>query len=124
MSTKKSGWDNALVASALTRAAMLRTIRTEAGIEHKVVHDAAKDLDVQSTKMGTAYSIGWPDRLFFIPGGRPLMIEFKRPGGKVSARQAHIHAELRKAGYAVSIHDDVDDALSDIASRIPKRLRK
>ena len=103
---------------------MNRTIRTEAGIEHKVVHDAAEKLGIQSTKMGTTFSIGWPDRLFFIPGGRIHMIEFKKPGGKVTVRQAFIHAELRKAGYTVSVHTDVDEALADIAARTPKRFRK
>ena len=92
--------------------------RLESSIERKVVYAAAHDLGVYSAKMGTNVSTGWPDRMFFIPGGRPLFIEFKRPGGKVSPKQQYIHERLRGWGYKVEVHDSTDDALSSICREV------
>lgn len=93
----------------------------EAEIERYVVHYAAERFGVYSTKMGTEYSTGWPDRLFFIPGGKPLMIEFKQPGGKVTEKQKYMHAKLKKSGYVVEVHDDVTEALRSIERSIKKK---
>lgn len=91
----------------------MSTVR-ETAIERAVVHKAAKELGVFSTKMGTTGSTGWPDRIFFIPGGRPLMIEFKRPGGKMTEKQKWVHERLRWLGYDVEVHDDTTKALQTI----------
>jgi VRR-NUC domain. len=71
---------------------------------------------------------GIPDRLVLLPG-RPLFIEFKRPGGKPTPLQLHVHEKLRKLGYAVEVHDDADEALRSCtrhveAARIPKNSSK
>ena len=46
---------------------------------------------------------GLPDRLFLIPGGRVWLVEFKAPDGRVSKRQAVVHAHLRALGFPVSV---------------------
>lgn len=89
----------------------------EADIERRVVNVVKEKFGIDSVKMGTTTSTGWPDRLFFIPGGRPLMIEFKKPGGKLSQKQKHIHARLTTAGYDVEVHDDFFVALGSISNR-------
>ena len=77
-------------------------------------------------KLNVHGQTGWPDRLFLIPGGRPLFIEFKRPGGKgvLSPKQIHIHSILRAAGYQVEIHDNVIFALHDIEKALEASRRK
>lgn len=69
-------------------------------------------LGVISKKMKAAGENGWPDRQFFIPGGQPLFIEFKRPGdGVLSSGQRVIIRRLRYYGYQVEVCDTVEDAI-------------
>jgi hypothetical protein len=48
--------------------------RDEADIENWVVEEALKRYGVPSLKLNTQGNTGWPDRAFWIPGGRPLLI--------------------------------------------------
>lgn len=51
-----------------------------------------------------------PDRIFWIPGGKPLLIEFKRPGGKPTVLQAETILRLKNLGYEVHVIDSVEEA--------------
>lgn len=67
---------------------------------------------------------GYPDDEFYIPGGRPLLIEFKRPGREATPLQRERIKELRSLGYRVLVIDDPDAARSAIlaaveAARLP-----
>lgn len=47
---------------------------------------------------------GVPDRIFFTPGGKPLVVEFKRKGKKPHKLQPLYLAKLKADGYrAVSV---------------------
>ena len=100
----------------------------ELPIEKWVVDEAAKR-GVQSLKLGHRYDTGWPDRIFWIPGGRPLMIEFKRPGEFLEPKQEYLCGVLRTLGYEVEIHDNRERALAaifhalDAARRSDKRRK-
>jgi hypothetical protein len=50
---------------------------------------------------------GWPDRLFFGPDGRSLMVEFKRPGEKLRPQQRATHRRLFGLGHPVIVVDSV-----------------
>ncbi len=52
---------------------------------------------------GPGIQAGWPDVLFLIPGGRPLFIEFKKPGAVPTAKQRIKLAILEDAGYDVAV---------------------
>ena len=52
-------------------------------------------------------SSGLPDFIVWIPGGRPLLIEFKREGGVPTTLQTATHTQLRALGYDVHVIDDV-----------------
>lgn len=54
---------------------------------------------------GTA---GVPDRIVFLPGGRVLFVELKRPGGQLSLLQERIHEVLRALGADVRVIDSVE----------------
>jgi hypothetical protein len=47
--------------------------------------------------------VGDPDRLFLLPHAMCLLVEFKSPAGRLTARQRIRHAELAKAGHRVSV---------------------
>ena len=97
----------------MPRRVVIRRVR-EASIEEWVVNQARGVYGVYSIKLyGVAYG-GWPDRIFLVPGGRPLFIELKPPGGEPTEKQREIHRRLRAAGYIVEVHDDRDAALLSI----------
>jgi hypothetical protein len=101
----------------------------EKKIERKVCKTVLDVLGVASCKLTTPGKAGYPDRMFFIPGGRPLFIEFKRPGETPEPLQVLIHHMLRALGYDVEVHDDHDSAVSAVraalhAAQVPKGRHK
>lgn len=63
---------------------------------------------------------GFPDRFYasahpkhicpFCNRGRVVLIEWKRPGGRVSKQQEVRHTQLRSAGVEVHVVDNLDQA--------------
>ena len=49
---------------------------------------------------------GWPDRVFTKPG-RVIFVEFKSPGRRPTALQAHTHRTLKEQGYDVHVIDSM-----------------
>jgi|SRR6267378_11218 len=84
----------------------------------------ALDLGVTNVKMKFAGVVGYPDRQFFIPGGRPLFIEFKRPGEPLRAGQKIIIRRLRYYGYQVEICDTVNEAIEFIKVAIQSSIKR
>jgi hypothetical protein len=91
----------------------------ESYIERRVC-DLALELGVRNTKLQKA--TGYPDRIFWIPGGKPLLIEFKRPGEKPSEIQYHIHDIFRQLGYHIEVCDDVNHAIKIIIKALEAAL--
>lgn len=105
----------------------MRTL--ESKIEQKAVDLAWQHLGVIGSKLVTPGDTGYPDRIFWIPGGRPLLIEFKRPGGEVRSKQTYIHIQLIRLGYQVEVHDNAIRAFQAIidavaTTRLPKEGRE
>ena len=86
----------------------------ERTVERTACQRALSDLGVASMKLAAQGQRSWPDRLFLIPGGKPLMIEFKAPGEMPRPDQLQCHNILRMLGYQVEVCDDADDALNYI----------
>lgn len=61
---------------------------------------------------------GWPDQEFFIPGGKPFLIEFKADGEDPRALQAYTINCLREDGYDVEVHTTAEGAIAAIKSRL------
>jgi hypothetical protein len=96
----------------------------ESKIERRAVARIKTELGVTGLKLNTAGNTGWPDRIFLTPN-KPVFIEFKRPGGKTSARQSAIIEYLKKLGYRAGICYDVETAFDTVkrsldATSIPK----
>ena len=91
--------------------------RLEAADEDWVAERALRFAGVFSVHLFTDGNTGWPDRIYFIRGGRPLLIEHKREsisGDGRSARQRLIHARLKAAGYDVQTHYSRSTALQAV----------
>jgi len=84
------------------------------------VKKALNTLGVASVKLEPPLGseTGWPDRLFFIPGGRPFLIEFKEVGYEPDPKQIYIHDMLEGLGYDVAWTDEEAAALQAIEERV------
>jgi hypothetical protein len=85
----------------------------EKTIEARVVR-WARDNNIRTRKMNGSGFRGWPDRLFLLPKGRLLWIEFKRPGGKLHTLQELLIAEMRSLGHEVRVYDDPIKAIEGL----------
>lgn len=88
--------------------------RRESSIEKAVVNKAAA-YGILSVKLGLE---GWPDRIFWLPGGRPFLIEFKRPGETPDPLQLRRIDILRQLGYQTEVYDEATDAFSAIVRAV------
>ena len=77
--------------------------------ERKVV-EWAREQGIASIKLNLMGNVGWPDRLFLIPGGKPLLMEFKRAGLRPTKLQQHRINGLKKLGYLVYVAEDTISA--------------
>lgn len=107
----------------------VRVSRNESSIEEAACDKIEKELLITSLKLNVQGRTGWPDRIFFIPGGRPLLVEFKKPGEDPRPLQAHVIQGLNDLGYDVAVADNIDDALAAVcralaAARLSASWRK
>lgn len=86
-------------------------------VEEPVVKLAQK-LGIPVLKVNPLWAAGWPDRIFFVPGGKPLIIEFKRPGGKLRPKQVEIIGKLEKLGYEVQVYESAEEGKALVRSRL------
>jgi hypothetical protein len=82
----------------------------EASIERSACRWAKTALGIENTKLSPQGSTGWPDRLFWLPHGHVLLIEFKRPNMNPGRLQSQIHRYLRSLGHWVETADDLTQA--------------
>lgn len=78
----------------------------------------AKSMGLEQVKMNPMYSAGWPDRMYLVPGGRPLIIEFKVPGNTTTELQEIRIKYLRENGYDVHVIDTKEKGIALIRSRM------
>lgn len=69
---------------------------------------------VLSVKLNIQGRRGWPDRVFFLPGGRPYLVEMKAEGAEPRKLQLHIHSLLLAQGYMVEVHDTAEEPIAFI----------
>lgn len=77
--------------------------------ESKIERDAVKlvldNLGIRSSKLVTPGDTGYPDRIIWVPGGKPLLVEYKVPGENLRPKQIYIHELLKSLNYNVQVHD-------------------
>lgn len=98
MTTPPKEWQ--LQAAAVTA---LRRARDN-GLPIRVAGDmnaARRSLRETGLAVATGMSPGEPDLRVYLPSGKLLLIEYKRPGGRLSKDQKEAHAELARLGHDV-----------------------
>lgn len=94
----------------------------EAQIQGAALRWAEKrDIAYLRLMMGRGAPTGWPDVIFWLDGGCPVLIEFKRSGGKPRKRQTFIHKQLRDRGYYVYVCDIKGLAETILAAHLEAR---
>lgn len=101
----------------------------ESKIERDAVELVWRHLGIVGSKLVTPGDTGYPDRIFWLPAGKPLLIEFKKPGEEPEPKQEYIHDQLRKLGYIVEVHDNAVRAFQAViqaleSTRLPKESRE
>jgi len=83
------------------------------------------ELGVFGIKLTSPGTNGMPDRMFLIPGGCPVLVEFKRPGAQPEPLQKYTHELLQKLQYRIEVFDNVEDCFNCICRALEtKRLSK
>jgi len=85
----------------------------------------ADEVGIEHIKMELKHDVGWPDRMFLVPGGKPVIIEFKRPatagkddGGVLKGIQKERIKYLIENGYNIYVCDNKDNAIRAITGGI------
>lgn len=71
----------------------------------------ADSLGLFHIKLTPAGRRGMQDRLFFIPGGRPTLIEFKAPGEELRPLQRYYFDKLKGLNYDIFEVDRPEDGI-------------
>lgn len=79
----------------------------EKDVEAAVVK-AVKGLGGIAMKFTSPNRRSVPDRICLLPGGRVVFIECKRPGAKLTDKQAAEIERIRRLGFEVLVVDDVE----------------
>lgn len=61
-----------------------------------------------TVKLLSQFIKGLPDRMFLLPGGVVVFVEFKSTGKKPTKIQNYIHARIRALGFLVYVVDSVE----------------
>ena len=61
---------------------------------------------------------GMPDRIFYTPGGKPVLVEFKKPNQSARKLQKYYHDRLMKLGFCVQLFDNVEDTVEFITNKM------
>jgi hypothetical protein len=87
----------------------------ESKIERKVCSVLLLKHGIPNVKLGFD---GWPDRMYLLPKGKAVFIEFKSLSGRLMPRQAYRIKCLTKWGYPAIACDDVDEAVAFVLGHL------
>lgn len=74
-----------------------------------------------AVKLLSQFVNGLPDRMYLLPGGHALFVEFKSTGKKPTKIQEHIIDRIRKVGFSVMVVDS-PDSWKEAVSAVDKLL--
>lgn len=97
--------------------------KLERDIEQKVC-EWADQRNIIHTKLNIMGRRAEPDRVFWIPGGRPALIELKRKGEKPRKLQAYRLATLLALGYDAIWTDSAGTAIHFLENCVRKARKK
>jgi len=96
----------------------------ESDLEARLVR-GVKSVGGQAYKFVSPGSVGVPDRLVVLPGGKIIFVELKADGGRLSQMQVYWIAQLRGLGADVQVvkgAEDVKKFLQRLREVIPDEI--
>ena len=93
-------------------------MRPEEKIEYEACDLIWRYLGIKGSKLKVLGDTSWPDRIFWLPGGKPLLIEFKQPGYEPQPKQSDTHAYLQDLGYEIQVHTSVHGAFQAVIDAV------
>ena len=99
---------------------IMKNRRERDKIENPTRGRALNELGVPSVKLNlrAGADTGMADTLYFIPGGRPLLHEYKWGTVAPEPKQVYTHMWLKKLGYDVQVHNSVESAFESIRQAV------
>lgn len=94
---------------------------SEAAIQRSIV-TAYRAAGVFVVKLLLLGFTGMPDLITFLKGGRILLVEVKKPGGKLSARQKYVFKILERLGHKVHVVFSKEEAQEVLKCQMKKAL--
>lgn len=97
--------------------------RVEAGIETRAKKAlaawcSARRIEHYYLKLTILGFRGWPDRLILWSGGGIMFVEWKAPNGEFEPLQPYVHQLLKRLGFIIEVHNNVDEFMGSITSRM------
>jgi hypothetical protein len=97
----------------------------ESSIERRACELIYRYLGIVGIKLTPQGRTGYPDRMFLLPEGSPLFIEFKREGETLRPKQEIIIKTMKELGYNVQIHTTARGAFGAVIGALdPEKLSK
>ena len=81
----------------------------------------AEEQGIEHTKLNLLGNRSWPDRCFWLAGGRPLLMEFKRLGKGPRKQQEAKIARLKRLSYDAHCVDRKEDGIHILQVAIQRR---
>lgn len=90
-----------------------------AGVQNPTVSWARKH-GCRATKLQGPGNRSLPDYIFWVPGGRPFLVEFKAPGKEPTELQWYTIQQFIADGYDVEVHDSKESAIAALKERLER----
>ena len=94
------------------------------GVVERAVVRWAEARAIEHTKLNLMGNRSWPDRCFWLAGGRPLLMEFKRLGQRPRKQQQAKIELLKRLGYDVHCIDRKEEGIHILQDAILKIIFK
>ena len=83
----------------------MKSTETSEKVFERTLSKYVNDKGGIAVKLLSQFVNGLPDRMYLLPGGRALFVEFKSTGKKPTRIQEHIIGRIRKIGFTVLVVD-------------------
>lgn len=103
---------------------MVGSASTESDIQKKSIALVWKLFNIRGHKLNIDKQNGYPDLIFWVPGGSPVLIEMKAPGKNPRPLQCYVHKKLKSKGYTVATCDSTESVVIEMIKFLQKKKMK
>lgn len=86
----------------------MKSAETSEKVFERTLSKYVDDIGGMAVKLLSQFIKGLPDRMYLLPGGFVVFVEFKSTGKRPTKIQEYIHAKVRALGFLVYVVDSVE----------------